>query len=611
MPPDALDAAYNLAFPEPVLLGELVRVIAGALGADARLEEVPEGDEATTFLPSVERGPVSTELAREVVARADGNPTYAIQLVGAWVEQGVLRATDRGFELAAAAPTDVPDDIHQVWISSVNRVLEHYGEPGRKALEMAAVLGRQVDTAEWRELAARCDVTIPPGLLDSLADRGLVRQGESSWSFSHALLRESIERASEEANRRQGLHEACVEMLLAQGAGPIRLGRHMLLAGHPEDAMGPLLHGADIAWSRGEYDRAAELLVLRERAMERSGVSAESPAWGQGWLRRARLAMRYGDVSLGSSLLRQTEQAARRNGWDAELSETLTSLSGHHAFVGDRPAALAASEEAVQLAEASGDLLLVAKAYRAMGRRLVEQGELQRAGTLVAQAREIFTAFEDEVGAIQCDQVLFLVASQSGKLVDAREILLRLIDVQERRGYRWGLASAINGLGDIARFEGDLDASERHYRRAAELFLSVSPHAAMTRSVTVNLALILVIQERYEEAAGLLAEAMEAIDASSSTAVRGFARILIACCAAGCSRWEGFDIPFLKGLSLLTRIERLDVDLASIAEKIGIIAMKADETERAERALALSLRQWRGLGRAPEAARVEALRARC
>ena len=39
--------------------------------------------------------------------------------------------------------------------------------------------------------------------------------------------------------------------------------------------------------------------------------------------------------------------------------------------------------------------------------------------------------------------------------------------------------------------------------------------------------------------------------------------------------------------------------------------MKADETERAERALALSLRQWRGLGRAPEAARVEALRARC
>ncbi|MEE2828148.1 MAG: hypothetical protein VX498_03085, partial [Myxococcota bacterium] len=521
----------------------------------------------------------------------------------------VLHATDRGFELAAAAPIQVPDDIHQVWLSAVNRVLEPFGEEGRLALELAAVLGRQVDSGEWHLLCAHRGVQIPHGLLAALADRALVRKHDASWSFAHALLRESLERTAKEAGRLEALHEACVEVLLAQGAGPIRLGRHMLLAGHPEDAMSPLLTGADIAWSRGEYGRVAELLLLRERALERSNVPANDPRWGQGWIRRARLAMRRGDVSLGYSLLRQTEKAARLHGWMAELSETLSSRAAHHAFVGETQLAIEASEEAVTLAESTGNLLLVARAYRSLGRRLVDRGELERARILVGQAREMFCALDDEIGIIQSDQVLFLVARQSGQLEEAHETLQRLLELQEGRGYRWGLASAINGMADLARYNGDLELAEHRYRRAAELFMSVSPSAAMSRSVTVNLALVLVVQERYDEAAGLLTEALTAIDDGSSISVRGFARILLACCAAGTGRWEGFDVPFLKGLSLLTRTELLDVDLAGLAEHIARLALEADQADRAVRALELATRQWRGLGREDEAERIVALRA--
>ena len=132
---------------------------------------------------------------------------------------------------------------------------------------------------------------------------------------------------------------------------------------------------------------------------------------------------------------------------------------------------------------------------------------------------------------------------------------------------------------------------------------------ARRRSVTVNLALVLVVQERYDEAAGLLTEALTAIDEGSSISVRGFARILLACCAAGTGRWEGFDVPFLKGLSLLTRTELLDVDLAGLAEHIARLALEADQADRAVRALELATRQWRGLGREDEAERIVALRA--
>ena len=71
--------------------------------------------------------------------------------------------------------------------------------------------------------------------------------------------------------------------------------------------------------------------------------------------------MRRGDVGLGYSLLRQTEKAARLHGWMAELSETLSSRAAHHAFVGETQLAIDACEEAVTLAEGTGDLLLVVR----------------------------------------------------------------------------------------------------------------------------------------------------------------------------------------------------------------------------------------------------------
>ena len=550
---------------------------------------------------------LSTELARQVAARADGNPTFAIQLVGSWVEGGLLSATDRGFELTSATSTGVPDNIHQLWLGVLGRVLNPFGMSGLLAVEVAAVLGRQVDQGEWEELAKRTGRTIPEGLLDALANRGLIRQGAATWSFTHALLRESIEQLAQEEGRLAKLHQACVDMLLSQGAGPMRLGRHMVLAGTPGDALGPLLNGADIAWSKGEYGRVAEFLSIREQALEASGVPRANPAWGQGWLRRARLAMRHGDHDLGSSLLKQTEERARENDWPAELAEALASRSAHESFLGRHSLARQTAEESVALAEASGDLVLVARSYRALGQRLMEQGELSRADEVVRRSREIFEAFGDEVGIIQSEQVLFNIARQRGDLDEARRIIHGLVSLQEKRGYRWGLASAVNGLGDIARTEAKLDKAEAHYRRAASLFESVSHSSSQARSIGIKLALVLIAQERYEEAESLLADVKIVVDKTGSALARGFARLLLSCCAAGQGNWATFDTPFLKGLSLLSQADVHHVDVAVTAERIGRLALRKGQGDRAYRALLLAQRQWGGLGRKAEETRVGAL----
>jgi predicted ATPase len=99
-------------------------------------------------------------LAARVAERTDGNPLFAVQLVGDWVERGVLVPTARGLALEAGEDGRIPDDIHGLWTTRVARVLERHGPDARRALELAAVLGNEVDAAEWRALAEEARVAI-------------------------------------------------------------------------------------------------------------------------------------------------------------------------------------------------------------------------------------------------------------------------------------------------------------------------------------------------------------------------------------------------------------------------------------------------------------------
>ena len=55
-------------------------------------------------------------LAAQVEERTGGNPLFAVQLVGNWVQEGLLlRIGDTGFELRPGVEPQLPDDLHAVW----------------------------------------------------------------------------------------------------------------------------------------------------------------------------------------------------------------------------------------------------------------------------------------------------------------------------------------------------------------------------------------------------------------------------------------------------------------------------------------------------------------
>jgi len=86
-------------------------------------------------LLGLERG-----LAEDVARRTSGNPLFAVQLVGDWVERGLLDVGATGFVLRAGVGADVPDDIHALWLRRVARAVEASGRGAEaSAAERAAV----------------------------------------------------------------------------------------------------------------------------------------------------------------------------------------------------------------------------------------------------------------------------------------------------------------------------------------------------------------------------------------------------------------------------------------------------------------------------------------
>ncbi|HKV13164.1 MAG TPA: protein kinase, partial [Thermoanaerobaculia bacterium] len=233
---DSIAFAHHLlerreAEPKPILLFLTVRdeALAERPLEAAALDELLDLPGASRLeippLPAEERAVLTRDilglegdLAAEVDARTGGNPLFAVQLVGDWVQRGLIEVGETGFVCRPGEEVWLPDDLHQVWSDRVDRLLERQPPGCREALEIAAVLSPTVDRREWEAACRAGSAPCPPSLPESLVASRLALRAEDGWSFVHAMLRESLERMAREAGRLPAHHRACAAMLAERSA---------------------------------------------------------------------------------------------------------------------------------------------------------------------------------------------------------------------------------------------------------------------------------------------------------------------------------------------------------------------------------------------------------
>jgi DNA-binding SARP family transcriptional activator/tetratricopeptide (TPR) repeat protein len=379
------------------VLAELVRE-----PATICLELPPLPDEAARVLLERAAGrSVPHEVSTAIQRWAEGNPFFLIEMVRLLMSSGSL---DRPVDLADQN-LQIPQSIQEM----VRRRLVVLSDDAVDVLMTAAVAGRRFGLALLERVGPRAGADIAAAAEAAEAARIIeeVPDGSGDYRFSHPLVRQTLYSWVGGVRRRRlhALMSVALEDVGSAAPHPAQVAHH-LIAAASETAAGraadAAARAADEAMRQYAHEEAVRLYALALNLLERSGVtgrglvavlmamgdaqvlSGEVLAARSTFLRVARLARDLADpVQLGEAALR-LGAAFEARAYDLDLVGLLEEAL--RAVPEDQPALRARlvarlamaryfvpplaerarlSDEAVQLARASGDGTALAVALNA------------------------------------------------------------------------------------------------------------------------------------------------------------------------------------------------------------------------------------------------------
>jgi serine/threonine protein kinase/tetratricopeptide (TPR) repeat protein len=517
---------------------------------------------------------LSGELAAQVEERTRGNPLFAVQLVGDWVQRGVLEIGETGFVLRPGEEARFPDDLHQVWSARVDRLLDGLPAGSREALEVAAALGPDLDRKEWETACRAVGFPPPPRLLEDLLASHLAVRTEEGWRFVHPMLRESLERMAREAGRWPGHNRGCAAMLLGRAAAgergiAERLGRHLLLAGQPASAVDFLLRGAAERRETSDYAVAQSLLAQRDDTLQVLSAGRRDPRWGDGWVLRARIHLHQGQLDevfrwAGRAITGGTEAE-----WIDIRSDALRLLGDAARRRGNLKQAVELYERCLSTEARHG----VAASFWGLADVLRQQGDLERAHELFDRSERLYEEIGDDHG--MTDHLIGLadLARQRRDAVEAQRWYGLARDRFEALGNQYGVARSLNGLGEAARLGNDLARAGGLYLQSLGILERLS--SADGLFPRVNLALVDLGGGRYAEARDGLEEIRAQLDGLGWGGLLACVHAGLLACAAHDRAWGAWETTFGRLTELLAASGLQDPDIAWCAELAARLAEDA------------------------------------
>lgn len=507
---------------------------------------------------------LSGELAAQVEERTFGNPLFAVQLVGDWVQRGVLEIGETGFVLRPGEEARFPDDLHEVWSARVDRLLDSLPAGSRESLEIAAALGPTVDLKEWETSCRAMGVPPPPQLLDGLVVSHLAVRTEEGWRFVHPMLRESLERMARESGRWPGHNRACAAMLLGRATAgerrvAERLGRHLLLAGQPASAVEFLLRGAAERRETSDYAAAQSLLVQRDEALQTLGAGRRDPRWGDGWVLRARIHLHQGQLDEVFRWAGQAVTGAADDEWTHIRSEALRLLGDAARRRGNLRQAVELYERCLSIESPHG----VAASLWGLADVLRQRGDVERARELFDRSERLYGEIADDHG--MADHLIGLadLARQRRDAAEAERWYRKARDRFEELGNQYGVARSLNGLGEAARLRQDLARAGGLYLQSLGILERLS--SADGIFPRVNLALVDLGGGRFGEAREALEEVRGQLEQLGWGGLLACVHAGLLACTAHQRAWGAWEESFGVLKELLANGLQ-DPDIAGCAE---------------------------------------------
>ncbi len=209
-----------------------------------QLEPLADAD-VRRLVHALHPGPLRESDIHAIVHRAEGNAFFTEELVGAAELDG-----PPGSRAGHALPVDLADLL-------LVR-LDRLDDPARAVVRAASCAGRRVSHQLLSEVVAQSDDELDRSLRAAVEHNVLVRVGEDSYAFRHALLAEAVYDDLLPGERVR-LHAAYVTALRSQRVDgtAAELARHARAAHDTETALRAGIEAGDDALSVGGPDEAA------------------------------------------------------------------------------------------------------------------------------------------------------------------------------------------------------------------------------------------------------------------------------------------------------------------------------------------------------------------
>jgi class 3 adenylate cyclase/tetratricopeptide (TPR) repeat protein len=485
-----------------------------------RLDPLPPGS-ANELLHALLGGdPSLVPLKQLLIARTEGNPFFLEESVRTLVETGVLIGAPGAYRLVQPVESlQVPATVQAVLAARIDRLPSEE----KQLLQTAAVVGTEVPFPLLQAIAEVSEEALHGGLAHLQAAEFLYETRlfpERDFTFKHALTHE-VAYSGLLQERRRALHARIVEAIEAFTRDRVaeqieRLAHHALWGKVWDKALAYCRQAGEKALAQsanreatGHFEQALSALPHLPDRRDTHEQAID--------LRLAlRTALRpLGDYGRILAALREAESLAVALDDHRRLGQVLLALVIHFRIMGAHDQAIAAGQRALELATASGDVVLQALVNLRLGQAYHRQDDYRRAIDYLRPAVAFFDGARrrERFGLPNLPAVLsrFFLAwchAELGTFTEGRAFGEEGLRIAEAVAHPGSLMTASYGMGLLSFRQGDLPRALPLLERAVGICHEADLPAYFP-GIAAALGAAYTVAGRVADAVPLLTQAME------------------------------------------------------------------------------------------------------